>query len=99
MEGLVNTGGRVEYGIVPGLQCHRVHAGSRESFFIRSLHELSHWKNMIVAKVVARGNQGNMGTTEGSPARKHFRVLLSQPSSSELFNTTISTLNYCQACP
>ena len=40
-----------------------------------------------------------LGITEGSPARKHFRVLLSQPSSSEWFDTTISTLNYCQACP
>ena len=49
------------YGLVPGLQCHRVHAGSREGFFIRSLHGLSHWKK-------ARGNEGSMwGGFQGVP--------------------------------
>ena len=67
VEGLVNTRGRVGYGLVPGLQCHSVHAGSRESFFIRSLHGLSHWKNVIhlsggvlLGEVVAGGDQGCM---------------------------------------
>ena len=61
--------GRVGYGLVLGLQCQQGTWFQEEFLYkARSLHGLSHWKNVIhlsgvvlLGEVVAGGNQGSMG--------------------------------------